>query len=117
MSLRPNQIGNPFAGTPHDRNQWFNPAAFAVPALYMFGDATRNALTGPPWFSADWALFKNFKIAERFNLQFRWEVYNAFNYTNLANPSNTNTDTPTAGITTDVQTPMRNMQFGLHLSW
>ena len=69
--------GNPFAGTPHDRNQWFNPAAFAVPALYMFGDAPRNALTGPPLFSADWALFKNFKIAERFHLQFRWEVYNA----------------------------------------
>lgn len=117
QSTRPDQISSPFAGTPHSRNQWFNPAAFATPGLYLFGDAARNALTGPALFSADWGLYKNFKVAERFNLQFRWEVYNAFNYTNLANPSNTNTDTPTAGLITEVQSPMRNMQFGLHLDW
>src|SRR6185369_1931778 len=28
MSLRPNQTGDAFAGTPHDRNQWFNPNAY-----------------------------------------------------------------------------------------
>jgi hypothetical protein len=117
MSLRPNQIGNPFAGTPNDRNQWFNPAAYAVPGPYLFGDASRNGLTGPPLYSFDWALTKNFKISERFNLQFNWQVFNAFNFTNLQNPSNTNTDTPTAGIITDIQAPMRNMQFGLHLTW
>ncbi|HEV2418111.1 MAG TPA: TonB-dependent receptor [Terriglobia bacterium] len=117
MSLRPNQIGNPFAGTPHNRNQWFNPAAYAIPGPFLFGGAGRDSLVGPPLFAADWSLLKNFKLSERFNLQFRWDVYNAFNYTNLANPSNTNTDTPTAGLITDVQSPMRNMQFGLHLAW
>lgn len=116
MSLRPDQIGNPFSGATHDRNQWFNPAAFAVPPLYTFGGAGRNALTGPPLFSADWALAKNFQITEQANLQFRWEVYNTFNYTNLALP-NTNVDTGTAGLITDVGAPMRNMQFGLHLTW
>ncbi|HEV2499841.1 MAG TPA: carboxypeptidase regulatory-like domain-containing protein [Terriglobia bacterium] len=117
MSLRPNQIGNPFSGTLHNRNQWFNPAAYAVPGPFLFGGAGRDSLVGPPLFAADWSLLKNFKLSERFNLQFRWDVYNAFNYTNLANPSNTNTDTPTAGLITDVQSPMRNMQFGLHLAW
>ncbi len=117
MSLRPNQIGNPFSETAHNRNQWFNPAAFAIPGPFLFGGAGRDSLAGPPLFSADWALLKNFKLSEKFNLQFRWEVYNAFNYTNLADPSNTNTDTPTAGLITDVQAPMRNMQFGLHLAW
>ena len=117
QSLRPDQVGHPFAGTPHDRNQWFNPAAFATPGPFLFGAAGRNALAGPRLFSADWGLFKNFKISERVNLQARWEAYNTFNYTNLANPSNTNTDTPTAGIITDIQSPMRNMQLGLHLSW
>jgi hypothetical protein len=48
---------------------------------------------------------------------FSWQVFNVFNYTNLQNPSNTNTDTHTAGIITDVESPMRNMQFGLHLRW
>ncbi|MGH9353838.1 MAG: TonB-dependent receptor domain-containing protein, partial [Terriglobia bacterium] len=117
MSLRPNQIGNPFSGTAHNRNQWFNPAAYAIPGPFLFGTSARDSLAGPPLFSADWALLKNFKLSEKFNLQFRWEVYNAFNYTNLANPGNTNTDTPTAGLITDVQSPMRNMQFGLHLAW
>jgi hypothetical protein len=49
-------------------------------------------------------------------MQFRWEVYNVFNDTNLANLSNTNVDTPTAGLITDVQSPVRNMQFGLHVT-
>lgn len=116
MSLRPDQVSNPFANTTHDRNQWFNPAAFAIPAPYLFGNAARDALTAPPLFSADWGLFKNFLIAERVNLQFRWEVYNTFNYTNMALP-NTNVDTGTAGLITDIAAPMRNMQFGLHVTW
>lgn len=123
MSLRPNQIGNPFANTLHDAAQWFNPEAFVTPAAYLFGDASRDMLTGPPVFSANWALAKNFKIAERANLQFRWEAYNVFNYTNLCQQAqgclNANTDTPTAGQITDINIydPMRNMQFGLHLTW
>lgn len=117
MSLRPNQIGSPFSGTPHNRNQWFNPAAYAVPGPFLFGGAGRDSIVGPALFSADWSLLKNFKLSEQFNLQFQWEVFNAFNDTNLANPGNTNVDTPTAGLITDVQAPMRNMQFGLHLTW
>jgi hypothetical protein len=123
MSLRPNKIGSPFLNTPHDRSQWFNPAAFATPGAYLFGNASRDALTGPPVFSANWDLAKNFKITERANLQFRWEVYNLFNYTNLCQQAsgclNANTDTKTAGQITDINVyyPMRNMQFGLHLTW
>ena len=76
-----------------------------------------DAPTGPALFSADWGLFKNFQIAERVNLQFRWEAYNTFNYTNLALP-NTSVDAgTTTGQITDVAAPMRNMQFGLHLTW
>lgn len=116
MSLRPDQVSNPLANTPNDRNQWFNPAAFAVPGAYLFGNAGRNSIIGPALFTADWGLFKNFRIAERFNLQFRWEVYNVFNATNLALP-NSNVDTGTAGLITDVASPMRNMQFGVHVSW
>ena len=91
----------PFAGSlqgiTQSRNLWFNPASFAVPPLYTFGDAGKDAITGPSLFRADWALVKDFNISERVKMQFRWEVYNVFNDTNLANPSNTNVDTPTAG--------------------
>ena len=117
MSPDPNQIAGALEGITQSRNLWFNPASFAVPPLYLFGGAGRAAITGPSLFTADWALVKDFNISERVKIQFRWEVYNVFNDTNLANPSNTNVDTPTAVLITDVQAPLRNMQFGLRLTW
>ncbi len=116
MSLRPDITGNPLAGISQSRNQWYNPAAFAVPKPFTFGDASRNSLIGPNLFTADLALDKSFKLTERFNLQFRWEVFNALNRTNLALPNNS-VDTGSAGLISDIASPMRNMQFGLHLDW
>jgi len=67
-------------------------------------------------FSADWALSKNFTLTERFNLQFRWEAYNAWNNTNLSLPNN-NVDAGNAGQISSITLPMRNMQFGLRLGF
>lgn len=39
----------------------------------------RNTLRGPGYFDTDMGLHKVFNITERQNLQFRWEVFNAFN--------------------------------------
>ena len=116
MSLRPNQIGNPFTGTAHNRTQWFNPAAYAVPAPFLFGYAGRNSLRGPGLFTADWALAKNFVLTERFNLRFSWEAYNSWNNTNLSLPNN-NVDAQNAGQISSITSPMRNMQFGLRLGF
>ena len=116
MSLRPNITGNPTAGITQSRNQWFNPAAYAVPGAFLFGNASRNSLRGPNLFDMDLSLDKTFHLTERMGLQFRWEVFNALNRTNLALPA-TNVDTGTAGLITDITAPMRNMQFGARLSW
>lgn len=116
MSLRPNIVGDPMAGFSQSRNQWFNAAAYAVPAQFAFGNAARNSLRGPNFFNMDLALHKTFAITERVGLQFRWEVFNVLNRTNLALP-NTNTDAGTPGLITDIAQPMRNMQFGARLSW
>jgi hypothetical protein len=116
MSLRPDIVGDPTSGISQSRTLWFDPAAFAVPAQYTFGDAARNSLRGPNLFTADLSLDKAFSITERLNLQFRWEVFNAFNRTNLALPSNS-VDTGTAGLITAITSPMRNMQWGVRLAW
>ena len=116
MSLRPNQIGDPLKGISQNRNLWFNPASYAVPAPFLFGTAGNNSVRGPNLFTADWSLSKEFAITERFRLQFRWEVFNAFNRTNLALPVNA-VDAGNAGQITDIAVPMRNMQFGLRLGW
>jgi hypothetical protein len=49
------------------------------------GSAGRNTLTGPGLANVDFAIFKNFRWGERYNIQFRWEIYNLFN---RANPGN-----------------------------
>ena len=68
--------------------EWLNPAAFGENALGTFGDTGRNRFTGPGYAGTDLALQKNFRIVERFAVQFRFEAFNAFNRPNLWNPNN-----------------------------
>ena len=82
---RPNVVGgvNPYlkAG-----RQFLNPAAFSTPAVGTFGNARRNDLTGPVLSQFDLTLQKNFKVAERFSLDFHADAYNVLNHPNYANP-------------------------------
>jgi hypothetical protein len=66
--------------------EWFNTNAFQPNAIGTFGDTGKNILRGPRYFDADIAALKNFKVAERFNLEFRAEFFNAFNNVNFGNP-------------------------------
>ena len=43
----------------------------------------RNAFPGPGYWNADMNFYKNFKLTERFTMQFRGEFYNIFNHHNL----------------------------------
>jgi hypothetical protein len=117
MGMRPDIIGDPSVSNP-TRNGWFNPAAYAVPAPYKFGNASRNSLRAPGVQMYNWAFFKNFKLAERANLQFRWENFNIFNITNLSHFVTNGTDAgDAAGKIFDIAEPMRNMQFALRLNF
>jgi hypothetical protein len=118
---RPDLVGDPRIANP-TRTKWFNPTAFANPQPYNFGNYGRNGgdLRGPSFWSADWALGKDLAfrspLAEKTTLQFRWESFNLFNRTNLAQPSNT-ADASDAGQINGIQGYMRRMQFGLRLVW
>jgi hypothetical protein len=51
------------------------------------GNAGRNSLVGPGLTNLDLALYKTFRFREdRYQLQFRWEVYDALNHPNFGNP-------------------------------
>jgi Carboxypeptidase regulatory-like domain len=43
----------------------------------------RNAFRGPGYWNLDFGIYKLFFLSERFRLQFRGELYNAFNHANL----------------------------------
>ncbi len=92
---RPNLIGDPFAGVSHkiqlDANgakyvQWINPAAFAQPAPGTFGNLSRNYFYGPGYQSVDFSIYKDTRVSERVNTQFRVEFFNLFNHHNYAPP-------------------------------
>jgi len=54
------------------------------------GNAGRNILIGPGVTSLDFSVFKNIpirRISERFNIQFRAEVFNLLNHANFAPPT------------------------------
>ncbi len=87
---RANLIGNPYLPSGRSRDEqmagYFNPAAFALPALGTYGNFGRNVLQGPGSYNLDFAIFKGFRFAERRELQYRWEMFNALNHANLGNP-------------------------------
>ncbi|MBX9603019.1 MAG: TonB-dependent receptor [Bryobacteraceae bacterium] len=64
-------------------NNWYNPAAFATPAQGRFGNAGRTVGRSPDFWQFDASLTKNTSLTERFNLQFRTEVFNLFNRPNF----------------------------------
>jgi hypothetical protein len=68
--------------------QYYNVQAFTFNAPGTFGDSGRNIIQGPGWNNWDLNLAKNFAFRERYNVEFRWEMFNAFNRTEFQNPGN-----------------------------
>jgi hypothetical protein len=89
-AARPNLIAGsnlyPVGGSSPDL--WFNPAAFAAPALGFRGTAGRNILVGPNFRSVDLGLTRMFRVDEKRSIQFRFEAFNLFNRPNFDLPAN-----------------------------
>jgi len=89
-TYRPNLIGTPSenCGDGHLSNCISTSTFALIPTgVYQYGSAGRNLLHGPPLFAMNLSFFKNFPIKERLRLQFRAELFNAFNEVNFANPN------------------------------
>jgi hypothetical protein len=67
---------------------WFDTSAFAVVNDgNRFGTSPFYLLHGPGLFNMDLALARNFRLSERFNLQFRAQAINFTNTPHFANPN------------------------------
>jgi hypothetical protein len=82
---RPNVTGDPNAG-PKTATQWFNTAAFSLPAAFTFGNAPRNVVIGPRFVNLDVSLQKEWALRESKNLQFRVDAFNFLNHPNFNLP-------------------------------
>ena len=83
----------------------------------------RNSFWGPTNWVWNAVIAKNFKLTERFNLQFRFEMYNVTNHsnyyvtTNNADVSSFSDITAQKGVTPSGPNERRNIQFGLKLNF
>jgi hypothetical protein len=113
---RANQVGDPFPdgfepGGP--RRLRFDPAAFAVPARGTLGNTGRNIIRDAPINNWDIGINKNFFIKESARLEFRTELFNAWNHTQFNQFANT-VNSPTFATWTSAR-GARIIQFGLKL--
>jgi hypothetical protein len=68
--------------------QYLNQNSFAVPTSGSYGNLGRNQVYGPGFEDVDLSLLKNFPIyKERVHGQFRVEMFNVLDHTNLASPA------------------------------
>jgi hypothetical protein len=88
QNQRPNIVPgiscNSAVGNGH-RDQIFNPAAFTMDGFHIgtIGNSPRGICSGPTNIVSDLAFYKNWKVGERIGLQFRMELFNAFNHANF----------------------------------
>jgi hypothetical protein len=85
QSSRIDVIGNPVlpkGERTFERN--FRTDVFQMPAVGSVGNAAKTSIRGPGINSWDIGLFKNFPFRDFGKLQFRWEMYNAFNHTQFS---------------------------------
>jgi len=117
----PQLVGDPYAGRTTPDRYW-NAAAFDFPRdaqgnrLRVVGNAGRDTYQQPGLNNWDLSMFKNFRIAEAFTAQFRWETFNTWNHTQFGS-ANTNTQSATFGAITSTRVGPRRMQLGLKLIW
>jgi hypothetical protein len=121
LSLRPDRLCN--GSGQKTVSAWFNAACFSTAALQQalaagtprFGNAGRNILEGPGLSNLDIALLKDFRLTERFKLEFRAEFYNAFNQAHFGPPS-TLIGNSNVGQISSAGAP-RDVQFGLKVGF
>jgi hypothetical protein len=133
---RADLTGQPLDVHEGEKAQWiqeyFNTAAFAKTAPGTFGNSPRNLLQGPGMNVVDLGVSKNFPFKERYRIQFRWEMFNAFNRAHFDNPNNNPASSVFGRITSTrgygggagggneqsiFGVPARVMQFALKLHW
>ena len=115
-NYRPNVTCDPYAST-KSVTGWFNPSCVTIPTdpSQPFGNATRNSVRGPNFWTVDFALTKQVTLAGASRLQFRLEAFNLFNRVNYTAPSG-NRSTAAFGTITSTYDP-RQMQLGVKVLW
>ena len=114
---RPNRVCDGNLSADKQRiGEWYDIACFVNPPIYTFGNTGRNVLIGPGLFTWDLGADKDFRLKERYLMQFRAEFFNVVNHPNFDLP-NGSIGSAAAGTITSELTNARQIQFALRLHW
>jgi len=111
---RPNLVGDPeLPESQRTVERWFKTDAFTIPgpAPQAFGNAGVGIMRGPGFANFDFSVAKNIRLDENRYLQFRTELFNAFNRANFG-PPDIRREAATFGRILTAANP-RIIQFGL----
>jgi len=94
--------------------QWINPAAFATPAPYTFGNLGRNTLRSDSTKNLDLSVVRRFPFLERYAVEFRADSFNLTNTAIFGTPNRT-LGNPNFGVVTSTRSGAapRQLQFAL----
>ncbi|MCU1327242.1 MAG: Outer rane receptor for ferrienterochelin and colicin [Bryobacterales bacterium] len=122
-TYRPNYVGGSLYSDTRDPAAYLNKAAYSAPSAATpndpsnpFGNLGRNVVSTPAIFNFDLGAHKEFPvpIREDMRVEFRAEMFNLFNRTNLGAPS-ANVLAGNFGAITSLSSPARQIQFALKL--
>jgi hypothetical protein len=112
---RPNLVAAPNLA-PGDRSpaRFFNTAAFSTAPQFAIGTASRNPVRGPAYRDLDLALVKHTRFGDRFDAEFRGEVFDVFNTPQFGQPNGSFGSAAFGSITSTVTDP-RVVQFAIRI--
>ena len=97
---------------------YFDKSVYSPPPAFTFGNVSMRLpdIRNDGVRNFDLSIFKEFRVAERVNVQFRTEMLNAFNTPRFGSPNTTVTASAFGVITAQANSP-RQVQFGLKILW
>lgn len=106
---RGNRVGDPHLSrrTPAE---WFNTAAFAIPAQYTFGNTGTNSMQDQRFINLDSSIIRSFPIWREDQFQFRAESFNLFNHPVFGTPGSDLNSPNSFGVITSTANLPRILQ-------
>ena len=97
---------------------YFDKSVYSPPPAFTFGNVSTRLpdIRNDGVRNFDLSIFKEFRVAERVNVQFRTEMLNAFNTPRFGSPNTTVTAGAFGVISSQANAP-RQVQFGLKILW
>ena len=122
FNQRPDLVCDPSKDAPRTPDRWFNPTCYAAPAsAYVLGTAPRtlSSVRADGVHNIDFSVFKNFRLQESMNLQFRVEAFNLLNSVQygIPNAAWNPRDVSTFGRVTSASSSPRQLQFATRFTF